>query len=173
MLAAAFALALLAQDSSVPDAPAPTVSIRRAGEAANSIGVGEVGYLSPPGAPHLGQILLTEAPGYRTPVHVHHRTDESFHVLSGRLTLWVDGVFHELEPGDHVHIPRGVPHAQGNRGTEPARLLMSVSPGDFVDFFRAREEIIQTAPPGHPDYGPRMEALSDRFDVENLASSPF
>lgn len=167
MLAAAFALALLVQD------PAPAVSIRRADEAANSIGVGEVGYLSPRGETSLGQILLIEAPGYRTPVHVHHRTDETFYVLSGQLTLWVDGRFHLLNAGDYVHIPRGVPHAQGNRGAAPTRLLLTVSPGDFVDFFRAREVIVETAPPGHPDYGPRMEALSDDFDVENLADSPF
>jgi len=48
MLAAAFALALFAQD---PAPPAPAVTIRRAGEAANSIGVGEVGYLSPGARP--------------------------------------------------------------------------------------------------------------------------
>lgn len=104
---------------------------------------------------------------------MHHRTDETFFVLSGQLTLWVDGQFHELNPGDYVHIPRGVPHAQGNRGEEPTRLLLTVSPGDFVDFFRAREVIVETTPPGHPDYGPRMHALSDAFDVENTAPSPF
>lgn len=170
MLAAAFALALLVQ---APPASAPAVSIRRAGHAASSIGVGDVGYLSPRGETSLGQILLVEAPGYRTPVHVHRRTDETFYVLSGRLTLWVDGRFHELEPGDYVHIPRGVPHAQGNRGDAPTRLLMTVVPGDFVDFFRAREAIVQTTPPGHPDYGPRMRALGADFDIENLAASPF
>lgn len=167
MFAATLALALLIQD------PAPAVSIRRADEAANSIGVGEVGYLSPEGSRALGQILLIEAPGYRTPAHVHHQTDETFYVLSGRLTLWVDGVFQDLGPGDYVHIPRGVPHAQGNRGEEPAHLLLTVAPGDFVDFFRAREVIVQTTPPGHPDYGPRMTALGQTHDIENLAPSPF
>jgi len=175
MLAAVFALALLAQDPAPPSAPSVSsaVSIRRADAAGGSIGVGEVGYLSPQGAGALGQILLIEAPGYRTPVHVHHRTDETFYVLSGRLTLWVDGRFHDLNPGDYVHIPRGVAHAQGNRGTEPARLLLTVSPGDFVDFFRAREVIVATAPPGHPDYGTRMQALGEDFDIETLAPTPF
>lgn len=61
MLTLALALALVTQE-----APPPAVSIRRADEAANSIGVGEVGYLSPQGSQSLGQILLIEAPGYRT-----------------------------------------------------------------------------------------------------------
>jgi quercetin dioxygenase-like cupin family protein len=174
MLAAAFALTLFAQEPAPPPpAPGPAVSIRRAGDAAGSIGVGEVGYLSPRGETSLGQILLVEAPGYRTPVHVHHRTDETFYVLSGRLSLWTDGRVHELEAGDYVHIPRGVPHAQGNRGEAPAHLLMTVSPGDFIGFFRAREVIVRTAPPGHPDYGPRMRALGAEFDIENLAGPPF
>ena len=174
MLAAAFALILFAQDPAPPPPePTPAISIRRASDPAASIGVGEVGYLSPPDATSLGQILLIEAPGYRTPVHVHHRTDETFYVLSGRLTLWVDGQTHELEAGDYVHIPRGVPHAQGNRGEASTHLLMTVSPGDFIGFFRAREVIIQTAPPGHPDYGPRMRALGEEFDIENLAAPPF
>ncbi len=156
-----------------PSAPASGVSIRRGEAATRSIGVGEVGYLSPRGADTVGQMLLVEAPGYRTPVHVHHRTDETFYVLSGQLTLWVEGRFHELNPGDYVFIPRGTPHAQGNRGAEPTRLLLTVSPGAFVEFFRARESIILTAPPGHPDYGPRMEALGERFDIQNVARSPF
>ncbi len=167
MLAVAFALALAVQD------PAPQVHIRRADEAANSIGIGEVVYLSPPGDEAMGQLLLIEAPEYRTPIHVHHHTAESFYVLSGRLTLWVDGELHDLEAGDHVHIPAGTPHAQGNRTDEPARLLLTVAPGHFADFFRARERIIETAPPGHPDYVPRMMALGETFDIEVTGPEPF
>lgn len=169
-LLAAATLALAAPQ----DAPAPApVTIRRADAAAASIGVGQVGWLTPDAAADMGQIVLVEGPGYRTPVHVHHETDESFYVLSGRLTLHIDGQVHELGPGDYVFIPRGTPHAQGNRGDEPARLLLTVSSGHFIGFFRAREELVKTTPPGHPDYGPRMHALSDTYDVENLADAPF
>ena len=173
MLAAAFALALSVQDAPPDGSAAPEVFIRRGDEAASTIGIGEVGYLSPRGAEAMGQVLLIEAPGYRTPIHVHHHTDESFYVLSGRLTLWVNGRLHDLNAGDHVHIPPGVPHAQGNRGDEAAHLLLSVAPGHFADFFRAREVIVQTAPPGHPDYVPRMMALGDEFDIEVLGPEPF
>lgn len=166
-------LASLALCAAGQDAPASDVTIRKADAAAASIGVGQVGWLTPDAAADMGQIVLVEGPGYRTPVHVHHRTDESFYVLSGRLTLQVDGRTHELGPGEYVFIPRGTPHAQGNTGAEPARLLLTVSSGDFIGFFRAREELVKTSPPGHPDYGPRMRALSDVYDVENLAAPPF
>lgn len=173
IVAFALALAAFAQDAPAHTPATSQVHIRRADAAAGSIGVGEVVYLSPEGARDLGQMLLTEGPGYRTPVHIHHRTDESFHVLSGTLTLWVDGQMHELTAGDYVFIPRGTPHAQGNRGTEPARLLLSVAPGDFIGFFRAREVIVQTTPSGHPDYGPRMSALGEDFDIEDIGPPPF
>ncbi|GAA0645985.1 cupin domain-containing protein [Brevundimonas lenta] len=166
--ALAFALALAAP----PSDPA-AITIRRASDGPASIGVGQVAYLSPDGEQAMGQIVLVEAPGYRTPVHVHHRTDESFYVLSGQLTLHVGGGALVLGPGDYVFIPRGTPHAQGNTGEEPTRLLLSVSSGDFIGFFHAREELVKTSPPGHPDYGPRMRALSDVYDVENLAAPPF
>lgn len=166
-------VALTAAPAQAPQAAAPAAVIRRAGDAAGSIGVGQVGYLTPPEAGAMGQVLLIEGPGYRTPIHVHHRTDESFYVLSGRLTLHVDGQTRVLGPGDYVFIPRGTPHAQGNQGEEPSRLLLTVSSGDFIGFFRAREELVKTAPPGHPDYGPRMYGLSDVYDVENLGDPPF
>ncbi|MBD7941258.1 cupin domain-containing protein [Brevundimonas guildfordensis] len=156
-----------------PPAPAPSVVIRRSGEAVGAIGVGQVAYLSPPEGHALGQMILIEGPGYRTPIHVHHHLDESFYVLSGRLTLHAGGQTQVLGPGDYVFIPRGVPHAQGNQGSEATHLLMSVSSGDFLGFFRAREDLVKTSPPGHPDYGPRMHALSDIYDVENLGDPPF
>jgi len=165
--------ALAAAPAQAAQPAAPAVVIRRADEAAGSIGVGQVGYLTPPEAGAMGQVLLIEGPGYRTPIHVHHHTDESFYVLSGQLTLHVDGQTRVLGPGDYVFIPRGTPHAQGNQGEASSRLLLTVSSGDFIGFFRAREELVKTTPPGHPDYGPRMHGLSDVYDVENLGDPPF
>lgn len=165
-------LALPPQQTPQPPPPSGVV-IRRAAAAPASIGVGAVAYLSPPDAAALGQILLTEAPGYRTPVHIHHRTDETFHVLEGRLTLYVDGQAHELTAGDHAFIPRAVPHAQGNTGEAPTRVLLTVAPGAFTGFFRAREAIVKTAPPDHPDYGPRMRALGETWDIETVGPPAF
>lgn len=46
-------------------------------------------------------------------------------------------------PAPAPAVYSGVPHAQSNRGDAPTHLLMTVSPGDFIGFFRAREVIIQ------------------------------
>lgn len=49
------------------------------------------------------------SPGQRLPQHTHDH-EEVFHVLSGRLTAWLDGQETVVEPGDTVMIPPGVSH---------------------------------------------------------------
>jgi mannose-6-phosphate isomerase-like protein (cupin superfamily) len=47
--------------------------------------------------------------------HLHPNSDEDFSVQTGRLKLMVDGVWHELGPGESLTVPRGVPHLFRNR----------------------------------------------------------
>jgi len=59
-------------------------------------------------------------PGHRAFAHVHHHTDVGVLLLHGAaITLWwhpVTGEVHEVHqtPGQHLHIPAGVPHAAIN-----------------------------------------------------------
>ena len=63
-------------------------------------------------------------PGHATRAHVHHDTDVIVLVRDGpAITIWWDhhGHPHELPqtPGQHLHIPRGIPHAALNPGHRP------------------------------------------------------
>jgi uncharacterized RmlC-like cupin family protein len=63
-------------------------------------------------------------PGHTARPHVHHNTDLIVLLRDGHaITLWWDrhGIMHELaqHPGQHLHIPRGVPHAAFNPGNRP------------------------------------------------------
>jgi len=63
-------------------------------------------------------------PGHAAYAHVHLETDVIVMVRDGRaITLWWDegGELHELPqgPGQHLFIPRGVPHAAINIGSRP------------------------------------------------------
>lgn len=129
--------------------------------------------LTPEGHPPVAQLRLVERAGYRTPLHVHHETDETFFVVSGELSLFVDGQKHRLERGDYAVIPRGTPHAQGNESGAESVILLTLVPGAFEAFFDARAEIARTTPPGHPGYGPAMMALGERFDIEIVGPEPF
>ena len=61
-----------------------------------------------------GEISIFESlspPRSGPPRHVHAREDETFHVLSGEVTFWLEGALTSLGPGGAIHVPRGVEHA--------------------------------------------------------------
>jgi mannose-6-phosphate isomerase-like protein (cupin superfamily) len=47
----------------------------------------------------LSVIEVTDPPGERTPLHVHHREDETFYVLEGSVTVEVGDAALALGPG--------------------------------------------------------------------------
>ena len=54
--------------------------------------------------------LYTKPTPSRPPVHYHPRQEERFEVLSGRLSVVVDGQERTLEEGEVLIIPPGAPH---------------------------------------------------------------
>ena len=76
-------------------------------------------------------VELKEMPGYHTNLHRHVFTDEAFYVLEGVLTVRIDGKNTEYPAGSYVLIPHGTPHAQGNLGKVPVKLLLTMTPGGF------------------------------------------
>jgi quercetin dioxygenase-like cupin family protein len=43
--------------------------------------------------------------------HRHPHSEEVIYVRSGTGAVYIDGVFHEVGPGDTVHVPQGEAHA--------------------------------------------------------------
>ncbi|HSZ52419.1 MAG TPA: cupin domain-containing protein [Caulobacteraceae bacterium] len=70
----------------------------------------------------------TRGPG----VH-EHAEDHVFFVITGTLSLCVDGQWLQLERGGYVVIPGGAPHDFGNRGSTPAGFIAFTSPGGFEE----------------------------------------
>lgn len=54
--------------------------------------------------------IIIQLPGQMNPVHYHKRKDETFQVLSGTLSVEVDGKVKTLSPGETLWVPRGVWH---------------------------------------------------------------
>ena len=168
---------LLAACATAPVTPAPAVSEPRIVRASD---LGDVDYadgvalsLTPPDRTDYAQLRLVERAGYRTPLHRHPNTDETFFVLQGELTVFVNGALQTLGSGDYAFIPRGTPHAQGNRTEAETIVVLTLTPGEFAGFFSARQEIVADTPPDHPQYRERMMALGQRFDIEVLGPAPF
>jgi mannose-6-phosphate isomerase-like protein (cupin superfamily) len=65
------------------------------------------------------------------PLHLHHEQDDTFFVIEGTLTVQVGDELFDLNPGDLVCAPKGVPHTFANVGKEPVRVINIMTPGGF------------------------------------------
>lgn len=67
-------------------------------------------------------------PGEGSPSDPHPSgTVELVHVISGDLTLTVDGVEHRVPEGASVSFEADTPHTYGNKGEVPVAMVMAVS----------------------------------------------
>jgi quercetin dioxygenase-like cupin family protein len=67
-------------------------------------------------------------PGTASIHHLHHDSDEVAWVLSGELTFKIGDEVTAGGPGTCAFMPRNVPHAWKNTGTETARVLFLYTP---------------------------------------------
>ena len=124
-----------------------------------------------------GQFILVEqlAPrGTATPLHAHPEDDESFWILEGEMTFYLeDGQPMPASAGSFVHIPKGyVPHAF-QVDSETARFLILSTP-QHEAFIRAGAEPAQgrTLPPAAPPDMDKVMAAANAYGVEILGPPP-
>ena len=116
---------------------APQVICIAPGEGVAYSAVGDVYRILATGEQTAGAYTLCEArvlPGGGPPPHIHHREDESFFVLEGEITFQLGGEQVVARAGSFIQGPRGIPHAFKNQRSEPARMLIHVSPSGFDKF---------------------------------------
>jgi mannose-6-phosphate isomerase-like protein (cupin superfamily) len=153
----------------------PQLVVLKAGEPARlTYDAGTARFLVPGEATHGAWALveLQEMPAYHTNLHRHNHTDEAFYVLDGVLTVNIDGSTSDYPAGSYILIPRRTPHAQGNRGKVPARILVTMTPAGFERSFKDRVELFKTTKPTDPDFRKKRKAnaASGNYDVEFLAN---
>lgn len=115
-------------------------------------------------------IELLAAPGASPPWHIHHREDESFYVLEGRVTYYVGDRVIPAEQGAYVWLPRGIAHTFRIEGETPARLLEFAAPSGLWAFFKEMGEPARerTLPPLQPPNPERLRAVAARYGIEIL-----
>ena len=105
--------------------------------------------------------------GFASPYHMHHDEDESFYIVSGDVTFFVDGKKIRVGEGAYVFGPRMVPH--GFRCETETRMLVFATPGGFEKFVM---EMSEPGPPtGPPDMG-KLMGLAAKFHIDILGPLP-
>ena len=116
---------------------------------------------------------FTASPGTQTMLHRHPKTDETFFVLEGDLTMYVDGNLSTLHYGDMAYVPKMTPHAFANLSNEPVRFLGTFTPSGFEKFFALAAEAGKAHRLGTPEYAAAMQKVHQQVDYEPLGPPPF
>jgi quercetin dioxygenase-like cupin family protein len=82
------------------------------------------------------RFALVESVAFRStepPLHIHHREDEAWYILDGKMTFYVGDAVLEATAGCFAFAPRGIPHTF-TVDVEPTRVLVFASPAGFEHF---------------------------------------
>ena len=96
--------------------------------------------------------------------HVHQQMEEMIIVAAGELDAVVGERQMRLQPGSTLFIPRGQPHAWGNRGRTPATVLLHFSPsGQREQYFERMARLLGGSLPPTQS---QLDDLARRFDEQ-------
>jgi quercetin dioxygenase-like cupin family protein len=83
---------------------------------------------------HFSLLEATEPPGFGPPLHIHRDASESFFVLEGEYTVFLDDRQFTCPAGSFIFMPPGRPH--GFRvGAETSRKLVLFTTASLVGYF--------------------------------------
>jgi quercetin dioxygenase-like cupin family protein len=104
------------------------------------------------------------------PWHIHTRENETFYVLDGVCTFYLDDETIEAGPGDFVNIPIGAKHHFHNHGSEPARMILTFTPSGIEKFFEETLDVAadpsQPAPDNIEEVSARYAEAAPRYGME-------
>ena len=113
------------------------------------------------------QIESTCGPKVGPPPHIHHREDETFFVIEGEFEFICGGERTTGGPGTVARLPRGVSHRFANIGDTPGRVLVTITPAGFEDFFAE----VGALPPEQQMEMPNLSVVASRYGLEFVASA--
>ncbi|MEP9377382.1 cupin domain-containing protein [Aquabacter sp. CN5-332] len=100
-------------------------------------------------------------PGKGPPLHVHRHETEVFYIVEGTFEFRVAGDTLVVGPGANVLGPRDIPHTFRNVGETPGRLVLTIIPGRFGNYFIEVDAV--------KDHDREtIKALTGKYDVEIL-----
>lgn len=98
--------------------------------------------------------IVQVAPKGGPPLHVHHKQEETIHVLKGRFKIRIgDDIFY-CEEGGFAYLPSKVPHAFLNLTDQQAEIIVVYTPGGGHKFYEEFGPISRNGPPDPKVLGP-------------------
>jgi len=106
------------------------------------------------------------------PLHVHHREDEWYYVLSGEFLFEVGGEPYHLPTGGSIWAPRDIRHRWANTTATEGKVILMCAPGGFENFFA---ELAKAPPMGsqNPAELHALDQLLVKYGMEMLGPPIF
>lgn len=79
--------------------------------------------------------IVEVAPHGGPPLHVHHKQEETIHVLKGRYKVRIGDEIFYCQEGGFAYLPSKVPHAFLNLTDEPGEIVVVYTPGGGHRFY--------------------------------------
>ncbi|MFI5829220.1 cupin domain-containing protein [Streptomyces sp. NPDC051578] len=111
-------------------------------------------------------VLAPHTPG--PPQHRHALHDEGFYVVSGTVRFTVGDEDHDATAGTLVVVPPGAPHTFANPAAQPAVMLSTFTPAQYVQYFRDLQGLAADGRPLTPRAA--LQVMS-RYATEPTAGS--
>lgn len=113
--------------------------------------------------------------GASPPIHSHPQ-DETFYVLDGEVTVWIEDQSQVCRAGAIAFVPGGTPHSFRVL-SDTARMLMLSTPAGIEDYVRALSEPaawpwLQAPPDGPRVSAERLEAVESELGVVRHGPPP-
>ena len=103
-------------------------------------------------------------PGKGVALHVHEREDELVYLLEGEIEVTLGNQKMKAVPGVMALLPRGIPHGFTNIGNKPSRLLDTILPGQFDNYFVELAALYAAGDPSEE----QIDALSRKYRIKYL-----
>jgi len=97
-------------------------------------------------------------------LHVHEREDELVYLLEGEIEVTLGNQKMKAVPGVMALLPRGIPHGFTNIGNKPSRLLDTILPGQFDNYFVELAALYAAGDPSEE----QVDALSRKYRIKYL-----
>jgi quercetin dioxygenase-like cupin family protein len=112
----------------------------------------------------LDYFIVQVAPHGGPPLHVHHKQEETIHVLKGRFKVRIGDELFQLDEGGFAYLPSRIPHAFLNLTDQPAEIIVVYTPGGGHKFY---EELGPATRNGTPDRTV-IAAIFEKHDMSLL-----
>ena len=121
-----------------------------------------------------GLVEILCPPGFVAPMHRHRLEDESFYVLSGELTIYLEDRRLTVSAGGFAFLPRGSAHGFRVGNQAPLRAISVFTPGGFDSFFEYVGEptsSLELPLEVKRDFA-RIASAGSRYDFDDLGPLP-